>query len=247
MTTTEIKRKIAELLGKSFQTFGAYKTKEGAEFKVSEKMEVGSPIYVITPEGELPVMDGEYELESGMLLKVKEGIINAIENAATDGGTPIDETSDQENGPENFDEAKLLDGTIIGTDGPIELGKKLYVKDEAGDYVQAPEGEHSTETMTLVVNGEGVITGLKKEGEEGEGSLAEMWALFNDALTTLTKEITSMKTEHNALKEKFNKIAGSPAGERVFSSYSKENTTEENPRAMRLQALMEFQKSKRKH
>jgi hypothetical protein len=56
-----------------------------------------------------------------------------------------------------------------------------------------------------------------------------------------------MKTEQNALKEKFNKIAGSPAGERVFSSYSKENTTEENSRAMRLQALAEFQKSKRKH
>lgn len=247
MTTTEIKRKIAELLGKSFQAFGAYKTKEGAEFKVSEKMEVGAPIYVLTPEGELPVMDGEYELESGMLLKVKEGLIDAIENAATDGGTPIDETADQENGPQEFDEAKLVDGTTIGTDGDFEVGKKLYVKDEAGDWVQAPEGEHSTDTMTIVVDGEGVITGLKKEGEEGEGSLAEMMALFSDALTTLTKEITSMKTEQNALKEKFNKLASSPAGERVFSSYSKTEATEDTLRAERLKALQEFQKSKRRY
>jgi hypothetical protein len=101
--------------------------------------------------------------------------------------------------------------------------------------------------MTIIVDGEGIITGLKKEGEEGEGSLAEMWALFTDALTTLTKEITSMKTEQNALKEKFNKIAGSPAGERVFSSYSTTDTTEDNARALRLQALAEYQKSKRKH
>lgn len=138
MTTTEIKRKIAELLGKSFQSFGAYKTKEGAEFKVSEKMEVGSPIYVITPEGELPVMDGEYELESGMLLKVKEGIIDAIENAATDGGTPIDETADQENGPENFDEAKLVDGTTIGTDGPFAVGKNCMLKTKLATMCKPP-------------------------------------------------------------------------------------------------------------
>lgn len=247
MTTTEIKRKIAELLGKSFQAFGAYKTKEGAEFKVSEKMEVGAPIYVITPEGELPVMDGEYELESGMLLKVKEGLIDAIENAATDGGTPIDETTDQENGPQEFDEATLVDGTTIGTDGDFEVGKKLYVKDEAGDWVQAPVGEHSTDTMTLTVNEEGVITGLKKEGEEGEGSLAEMMAIFSDALTTLTKEITSMKDEQNALKEKFNKLAGSPAGERVYSSYSATEASEENLRAARLKALQDYQKSKRRN
>lgn len=246
MTTTEIKRKIAELLGRSFQSFGAYKTKEGAEFKVEEKMEVGAPIYVITPEGELPVMDGEYELESGMLLKVKEGLIDAIENAATDGGTPIDETTDEENGPQEFDEAKLVDGTTIGTDGDFEVGKKLYVKDEEGNWVQAPVGEHSTESgMVLTVDEEGTITGLRKPDGEGEGSLEEMMSLFSDALTTLTKEITSMKTEQNALKEKFNKIAGSPAGERIFSSYSKVDNVEENIRAERLKALADYRKSKK--
>jgi hypothetical protein len=247
MTTTDIKRKIAELLGKSFQAFGSYKTKDGAEFKVEEKMEVGTPIYVITPEGELPVMDGEYELESGMMLKVKEGIVDAIENAAIDGGVAIDETTDEENGPQEFDEATLVDGTTIGTDGDFEVGKKLYVKDEAGDWVQAPEGEHSTDTMTIVVNGEGTITGLKKEGEAGEGSLAEMMALFSDALTTLTGEITTLRNEQKDLKEKFNKIAGSPAGERVFSSYSKTEAGEVDVKASRLAALAEFQKNKRKH
>ena len=247
MTTTDIKRKIAELLGKSFQAFGSYKTKDGAEFKVEEKMEVGTPIYVITPEGELPVMDGEYELESGMMLKVKEGIVDAIENAAIDGGVAIDETTDEENGPQEFDEATLVDGTTIGTDGDFEVGKKLYVKDEAGDWVQAPVGEHSTDTMTIVVNEEGTITGLKKEGEEGEGSLAEMMAIFSDALSTLTSEITTLRNEQKTLKEKFNKIAGSPAGERVFSSYSKTEAGEVDVKASRLAALAEFQKNKRKH
>jgi hypothetical protein len=247
MTTTDIKRKIAELLGRSFQAFGSYKTKDGAEFKVEEKMEVGTPIYVITPEGELPVMDGEYELESGMLLKVKEGIVDAIENAAVEGGVAIDETSDQENGPEEFDEATLVDGTKIGTDGPFEVGKKLYVKDEANEWVKAPVGEHSTESgEVIVVDEEGIITGIRKPDGEGEGSLEEMMSIFTEAFNSLTKEITSLKSEQKDLKEKFNKIAGSPAGERIFSSYSKTENVDEEGKSARLQAFLEFQKTKRK-
>lgn len=245
MTTNEIKLKIAQLIGKSFHNFGAYKTVDGTELKVEEKMEVGTPIYVITPEGELPAQDGEFELENGMKVKVLEGLIDAIEDKAEEGGVAIDETAVQEE--VEMDEATLADGTVVGTDGPFEIGKKLYVKDEAGEWVQAPEGSHSTESgIELVVDAEGVITGLKRPDEGGEGSLEEMMSIFTDALTTLTREINNIREENKTLKENFAKIAGSPAGEKLFNQTGNVMNEYTTSKAERLHAFAEFGKNKRK-
>lgn len=229
MTRSEIKRKIAQLIGGSFFSFSSYKTKEGSEFKITgEKMEIGSPIYVITPEGELPVTDGDYELENGMKIKIKAGVISNIEDGLNPEGTPIDETAGDgdvdgidEMGKQKMDEATLVDGTIVGTDGDFEIGKKLYVKDQDGNWVQAPTGEHTTESgIVLVVDEEGSITGLKKPGVEPQGSLEmsaeDLLVAFTDAMRQLTTELTSLKQEHSILKERFEKVASEPAGERVF-------------------------------
>lgn len=220
MTRNEIKKKIAQLIGKSFEAFGEYKTKEGTELRIEgEKFEVGVPVYVITPEGQLPVSDGDYELESGAKIKVEQGLITNVEEISTE-GTPIDET--QEDGADDvelrkFDEAELADGTIVGTDGDFEVGKKLYVKDEAGEWVQAPEGSHVTKSgIELVVDSEGTITGLKKPDAEGEGSLEEMMNQFSTALEKLTKQIVDLKKEQTMMNDKFSKLAGEPAGEKVF-------------------------------
>lgn len=245
MTKNEIKRKIAELIGKNFFAFGSYKTTEGTEFKIhGEKMEIGMPIYVLTPEGELPVQEGEYEMESGMKIKVAEGAITNIEDSLNTGGTPIDEIGSEDGvdsvdgedmSKTKMDEATLVDGTVIGTDGPFEVGKKLYVKDQEGNWVQAPTGEHSTDTMTVVVNEEGVITGLKKEDEPGQGSLSgeemsaeDLVSLFASAVKELTASINTLRSEHSQLKERFEKVASAPAGERVYDRKGYLQSLEEN-------------------
>lgn len=234
MTSNEIKRKIAELIGKNFFKFGAYKTKEGIEFKIDgEKMEVGMPIYVITPQGELPVTEGEYEMESGMKIKVAEGAITNIEDSLNTGGTPIDEIGSEDGvdsvdgedmSKTKMDEATLVDGTVVGTDGDFEVGKKLYVKDQEGSWVQAPTGEHTTESgIVLVVDEAGIITGLSKPDGEKEGSLSneemsaeDLVSLFTSAVKELTASINTLRSEHSQLKERFEKVAASPAGERVY-------------------------------
>jgi hypothetical protein len=222
MTRNEIKRKIAQLIGKSFEAFGEYKTKEGTELRIDgEKFMEGIPVYVITPEGQLPVSDGEYELEMGQKIKVKAGLVTNVEEISTD-GTPVDEISEDSNIDEDyelrkFDEAELADGTIVGTDGDFEVGKKLYVKDQEGEWVQAPEGSHTTKSnIEFVVDSEGTITGMKRPDETGEGSLEEMMGQFASVLERLTKQIVELKKEQVVMNEKFSKIANEPAGEKVF-------------------------------
>jgi len=221
MTRNEIKRKIAQLIGKSFEAFGEYRTKEGTELRIEgEKFMEGIPVYVITPEGQLPVSDGEYELEMGQKIKVEAGLVTNVEEISKE-GTPVDEISEDSNIDETelrkFDEAELIDGTIVGTDGDFEVGKKLYVKDESGEFVQAPEGSHTTKSgIEFVVDSEGTITGMKRPDETGEGSLEEMMSQFASVLEKLTQQIVELKKEQGIMNEKFSKIANEPAGEKVF-------------------------------
>jgi len=224
MTTNEIKRKIAELLGRSYK-FGSYMTKDGKEFKIhGEKMEIGMPVYIVTPEGEIPVMDGDYELENNMKLKIENAEISNIADGLNTEGTPIDEVSEDDGiDYDNFDEAKLADGTIVGTDGDFEVGKKLYVKDAENNWVQAPVGEHTTESgITIVVDEEGLITGLKRPDDSGEGSLEgemsseQLLEAFTSVLKEIQSELNSLKEKNTALEAKFSKFAGEPAGEKLY-------------------------------
>jgi hypothetical protein len=72
--------------------------------------------------------------------------------------------------------AKLVDGTPItnGEDKDFEVGDHVMVTTEAGDQVLAPSGEHVLEDgITLVIDGNGNITGLHKPDESGQGSLSK--------------------------------------------------------------------------
>ena len=78
---------------------------------------------------------------------------------------------------QSFATAKLADGTEITNkmDEDFAPGQKLFVVTAEGEEVAAPEGEHTSESgITIVVDGEGTITGVHHPDEEGEGSLEEM-------------------------------------------------------------------------
>jgi len=77
---------------------------------------------------------------------------------------------------ENFQSAKLVDGTPISnkSEDQFEVGQEVYVTTEAGEEVIAPSGEHALDNGdVLVVDGEGKITGLHKPDESGQGSLSK--------------------------------------------------------------------------
>jgi len=169
MNRQEIINKIKAIFSK--QSFAIYKNVDGVEFRI-EELAVGSSVYIITPEGELPAQDGDILLEDGTKVSVLEGLISTLDLPV------MDDASVQEDITEgvDMDEATLTDGTKVMTDeGTFEVGKKLYVVDEAGNKVLAPEGEHTTDSgIVLVVDAEGTITGVKYPDQSGSGSLESM-------------------------------------------------------------------------
>lgn len=94
---------------------------------------------------------------------------------------------------ENFATVTLADGTEVSNnmEGDFEVGQEVYVKDEAGEFVTAPEGEHTSDSgIVLVVDAEGKLTGVHHPDQAGEGSLSEMSeeSIAEDVIETAVEE-----------------------------------------------------------
>ena len=105
---------------------------------------------------------------------------------------------------QNFSEAKLQDGTVVTnmTDSPFEVGQVLHVITESGEHVVAPTGEHLLEDGTLVViNEEGIITGIKEPDATGEGSLEASKEEMSEETTAEEAEEKTELSEEEATEE----------------------------------------------
>lgn len=57
---------------------GEAKTKSGVVVKYEGELKEGTPLMVITPEGEMPAPDGDHELEDGTIVSVVSGLVTAV-------------------------------------------------------------------------------------------------------------------------------------------------------------------------
>jgi hypothetical protein len=227
MNSREAIDAIKNLLGLKSHTFGMVKTIDGAEFRY-ENMELNSPIYVVTEEGEIPAPEGTYELEDGMVIGVKEGFIKKLDVSRMGSDEDkmeeeikVEEESMEEDSTEvKMVEAELIDGTLVEVEGEeLVVGAKLMVKTEEG-LVVPPDADHETKSGMIITTKDGIITEIK-EKEEGETeteveiSVEEMASVLKDVVEKMTSEITSLKNKNAELESKFNKFSGEPAGKPV--------------------------------
>jgi hypothetical protein len=92
------------------QTFGEIKTADG-ELTLTyegEEFTVGTEIFVITADGNVPAPDGEHELEGGIKIETEGGVITSIEREEE---TPeiADETTAGEYPKEEMQEEEIID------------------------------------------------------------------------------------------------------------------------------------------
>ena len=134
----------------------------------------------------------------------------------------------------NFAEAKLVDGTIVYTEGDLVEGATLYIKTEDEEDPFAPEGVHMLEDeMTLVTVGENgeIIKIETKEEEETEDmkehedkkeemSAEEFTSQLTEVLQPLVEQINTLKAELSTLTERFEKVASEPATKKIRNNFS---------------------------
>lgn len=109
-----------------------------------------------------------------------------------------------------FAEATLADGTKVSNDKDSELavGDELFVITEEGDKVKAPSGEHTSDSgIVITVDEAGIITGIHRPDEAGEGSLEEMSSESTEETTEETSEEKTEMAEHKDEEEAMEEVA----------------------------------------
>lgn len=102
---------------------------------------------------------------------------------------------------QTFVEATLVDGAKVTNmlDVDFEVGQVLHVITEEGEHVLAPSGEHQTESgITLTVDGEGILTGVKHPDAEGDGSLE---AAEEPKVEEMAEEVSEVALEEEIVEE----------------------------------------------
>jgi hypothetical protein len=110
MTTKEKLSAIGKIiLGKAvIVELAQMKLADGVTILEADAFEAGMEVYVVTPDGNVPVPVGEYELETGMILVVAtEGMIEEIKEAAAEEETPSPEQPEEAAGGEPAEEAQM--------------------------------------------------------------------------------------------------------------------------------------------
>ena len=74
-------------------------------------------------------------------------------------------------GEQKFEQAKLEDGTIVMWEGELTTGAALFVVDEQGVQMPAPDGEHKLEDGTIVSTAGGLVVTVTPAEAESEAEI----------------------------------------------------------------------------
>lgn len=150
--------KISKLLG--LYKFNSYKLANSEQELILEgELTIGEPVFVITDNGQLPIENGEYELEDTTKIKVEDGIVQEIKY-------------DMEKQEEKFVEAVLKDGTVVKSP-TFDVGEDVSIVTPDGKEIPAPDGEHELSLKDSEGN-EVLIKVITKDGKIVERENVEL-------------------------------------------------------------------------
>lgn len=244
MNATDAINRIADLLGLKFKSekFMVTKLVDNSTTITNNQegpFSVGEELFVVGEDSILkPAPTGTHETREGLLITVGEdSVISKIEEKPVEQieDSPINEASTEvevDTKTEMLTSATLTDGTKIETDSDgekFEVGQKLYVITQEGEKVQAPVGEHTTDSgIVLTVDEEGFITGVKYPDEEGEGSLeddkSEMKKM-KEAMENMFSLLEKFSKDLESYKKDYEEFKKSPAHDKpvLRKTFAKEN------------------------
>jgi hypothetical protein len=238
MNATEAINKIVDLLGMKFkhESFATTKLVDGTTEVTNNSesdLQVGDELFVVTDSTLTPAPFGTHETREGLLVSVDEaGRIVRIE---TKDAERVEEAVEdiQDEREDMMSSDTLADGTKIETDesGQFEVGQQLYFITSEGDKVKAPSGEHTTQSgITIVTDGEGVITGVKYPDETGEGSLENFKTEMKKMKEAMAEMVSMMKDmnkfsgEFQSLKKDFQEFKKAPDREPVLKKFNSQTS-----------------------
>lgn len=176
-------KKFKAALAKVLAEFANVTTDKGVlAWDGDEDLKAGDNVYVEDAEGNrTPAADGDYKTEDGKTIKVADGKVTEI--------TDPEAEVDSDFGKKGTDKGDIL------WDGEEDLkeGDLVYVEDETGERVAAPDGDYKTEDGKTIKVSEGKVS----EIVDDEAEVAEEEEQTEDKKEVAAKRMLKFSESYN--------------------------------------------------
>lgn len=129
---------------------------------------------------------------------------------------------------ENFNDAKLADGTLIQWDGDLAEGVAIMVIDTDGNTTPAPDATHELEDGTLVTTTGGLVTKIEPKSAEVEVEVEAEQVVEAAApdMSAMEERMASCESKISEMETKLSKMftAVELASQNVDSKFSEIKT-----------------------
>lgn len=190
ITMGKFNRFKAALL-KAFAEFATITTDKGIlGWDGDEDLKVGDAVYIEDAEGNRnPAEDGEYTTDDNKVIVVAEGKVAEIKDAEVEAEDPeAEETTEVAAASVVTDKGELF------YEGELAVDVAVFVLDEEGNQVAAPDGEYMLENGNVIKVTEGKVTEIV-EAAAAEEALKEENAKLKKKISELKKEIAELKKQ----------------------------------------------------
>lgn len=182
-------KRLKETLAKLLQEFGNVTTDKGViSWDGDEDLKAGDSVYVEDSEGNrTPAADGDYKTDDNKVIVVVDGKVSEIKDAEAEVESEFIET----------DKGKL---EWDNEEEDLKAGDAVYVRDEDGNRVPAPDGDYTTEDGKVIKVADGKVTEIvdpKAEVSEEEvkakriSKFNKIKEAFEESFDTKMREISN--------------------------------------------------------
>lgn len=101
-------------------------------------------------------------------------------------------------GKQAFAETTTVDGVTLSYEGDLAVGTAVFIADEEGNQIAAPEGSHSLDDgRTITIDADGIVTEVTEAPEADEVTVEEVV----EVMQAMAKELKAVRAEFEAFKK----------------------------------------------
>lgn len=154
----KVKRLMEILAAKLQEKFGNVTTDKGVlAWDGDEDLKEGDSVYVEDTEGNrTPADDGDYKTGDNKVIVVVDGKVSEIKDAEAEVSTEESKFIETDKGKLEWD----------NEEEDLKEGDAVYVRDEEGNRVPAPDGDYTTEDGKVIKVADGKVTEIVDEKAE---------------------------------------------------------------------------------
>ena len=179
-------RRLKETLAKLLQEFGNVTTDKGVlSWDGEEDLKEGDLVYVEDSEGNrTPAADGDYKTDDNKVIVVVDGKVSEIKDAEAEVDSEFIET---DKGKLEWDDESQ----------DLKEGDAVYVRDEEGNRVPAPDGDYTTEDGKVIKVSDGKVTEIVDDKSEvaeqarRKSKFTKLKEAFEESFDTKMREISN--------------------------------------------------------